>query len=344
MINDARHPKISIIIPVYNVEKYLPECLNSLVNQTFKDLEFICINDGSTDNSLEILNDYAKKDDRFIIISQRNQGQGTARNNGIKLANGEYIGFVDPDDWVEINAFEKLYNTAKENNTKILQFNYKEYSEKAGKFKLKNFKQNVKNLHKSSKNLYYYTYTDLKNKITGINKQAWVYIFASELIKNKIEFASNRIAEDHIFSISSILSCEKVYFLDEYLYNYRYRQGSTVEMASDENFCIFDNINLLEKFLKNNGLIKTLEKEFVDYKISLMASRYERIPLESLEKYKTQCKEILKPNEYKKMINQTKKIYNSFEWLFSLKNRRKNGRKYKIITFCGFEFKLNSND
>ena len=96
-------PKVSIIIPVYNVEKYLKKCLNCIVNQTLTDFEVICINDGSTDNSLEILNEYAKNDKRFIVISQENQGQGVARNRCLELVKGEYIQFIDPDDWVETN-------------------------------------------------------------------------------------------------------------------------------------------------------------------------------------------------------------------------------------------------
>lgn len=89
-------PKISIAIPIYNVEKYLRECLDSIINQTFGDFEVICVNDGSTDGSLNILNEYAQKDERFIIISQNNQGQGVARNKAIEVAGGEYILFVGP--------------------------------------------------------------------------------------------------------------------------------------------------------------------------------------------------------------------------------------------------------
>lgn len=92
--------KASIILPVYNVEKYLPRCLDSLLNQTLNELEFICIDDGSTDKSLDILRRYARKDSRFIIVTQENQGSGVARNKGLQLAKGKYIAFLDPDDWI----------------------------------------------------------------------------------------------------------------------------------------------------------------------------------------------------------------------------------------------------
>lgn len=91
------NPKVSIIIPVYNTEKYLSRCLNSLVKQTLHDIEIICINDGSEDNSLSILENYASSDERIVLISQKNQGQSVARNRGIEIARGKYIGFVDSD-------------------------------------------------------------------------------------------------------------------------------------------------------------------------------------------------------------------------------------------------------
>ena len=91
-------PKISVIIPIYNVEKYLRQCLDSVVNQTIKDIEIICINDGSTDNSQAILNEYAKKDERFVVINQVNQGLSVARNNGLNSATGKYVAFIDSDD------------------------------------------------------------------------------------------------------------------------------------------------------------------------------------------------------------------------------------------------------
>lgn len=112
-------PAVSVVIPVYNTEKYLERCLNSLVNQSLKDCEIICINDGSTDKSLEILEEYKVKYPQIVIINQQNKGPSAARNCGIEIAKGEYIGFVDADDWVDLDYFEKLYNSAKANNCDI---------------------------------------------------------------------------------------------------------------------------------------------------------------------------------------------------------------------------------
>ena len=111
--------KVSVVVPVYNAEKYLERCLDSLRKQTLKEIEIICVNDGSTDGSGEILAEYAAHDKRIKVITQENQYIGAARNRGIEAARGEYIGFVDNDDWVSLNYFEDLYNAAKKYNTDI---------------------------------------------------------------------------------------------------------------------------------------------------------------------------------------------------------------------------------
>lgn len=105
--------KLSIIVPVYNVAEYLERCLNSLINQTLNEIEIICVNDGSTDNSLHILEKFAGLDKKIKIINQKNKGLSGARNTGIKLVQGEYFGFLDSDDWVDLDYFEKLYKRAK---------------------------------------------------------------------------------------------------------------------------------------------------------------------------------------------------------------------------------------
>ena len=136
--------KVSVIVPVYNVEIYLADCLDSVLQQTLKDIEIICINDGSTDKSPEILAEYAKKDPRITIISQENKGLSSARNRGLEVATGEYVAFLDSDDWVDPDYYEKLYNTAVKYDAQIACSGYKRCSENEEKIWLK-FKD-VKNL------------------------------------------------------------------------------------------------------------------------------------------------------------------------------------------------------
>ena len=114
--------EISVVIPVYNVEEFLKECLDSIVNQTFKDIEIICINDGSSDKSLDILNYYARNDDRFTVISQENGGHAVATNRGMDLAKGKYLYLMDSDDRIELTTLEETYNYAEEKDVDFVLF------------------------------------------------------------------------------------------------------------------------------------------------------------------------------------------------------------------------------
>ena len=117
-------PKVSVILPIYNVDQYLRECLDSVTKQTLKELEIICVNDGSTDSSLDIVREYAKKDDRILIISGPNGGYGKAMNKGFKKATGQYIGIVEPDDYIALNMFEDLYQSAIEKNVDFVKADF----------------------------------------------------------------------------------------------------------------------------------------------------------------------------------------------------------------------------
>ncbi|UJF15261.1 glycosyltransferase [Jeotgalibaca sp. MA1X17-3] len=116
--------KVSIIVPVYNVEKYLKKSIESLMNQTLKDIEIILVNDGSTDNSLFICKQYEKKDFRIKVIDKNNGGVSSARNIGIELASGQYIGFIDPDDWIEPEMYEKMYSKIEKTKSDVCICNY----------------------------------------------------------------------------------------------------------------------------------------------------------------------------------------------------------------------------
>lgn len=121
-IRNVRSQELSVIVPVYNTEEYLPVCLDSLINQTYTDMEIICVNDGSKDNSLEILRDYEQKDSRIIVIDKENGGVSSARNAGILAAHGEYITFMDSDDYLDLNLYEKCMNKIKNENADVIAF------------------------------------------------------------------------------------------------------------------------------------------------------------------------------------------------------------------------------
>ena len=120
-------PKVSIIVPIYNVEKYLHQCVNSLLNQILKDIEIILVDDESPDNCPAMCDEYAKQDSRIKVIHKKNEGLGYARNSGLEIATGEYIAFVDSDDYVELDAYQKLYSIAVDKKTDVLYFFWMSY-------------------------------------------------------------------------------------------------------------------------------------------------------------------------------------------------------------------------
>ena len=230
--------KFSVIIPVYNVEKFLRECLNSITSQTLKNFEVICIDDGSTDNSLRILQEYANKDSRFKVISQTNQGQGVARNNGIDLANGEYIVFVDPDDFIEPNALEFIYDKFKQTDVDIVQFDYATCRENAKYSGTRAFKKRMKKeFGYVIKNNQIFSWQEIKKKnLQGMSLCVWDKAYKTAFIKqHNIKFAPNKNGEDHIFSISANLLADKILYINRAFYRYRTRLGSAVNKASNGN-------------------------------------------------------------------------------------------------------------
>ena len=242
--------KISVIVPVYNTKKYLKKCLESLVNQTLENIEIILVNDGSTDNSKEILGKYESKYPKKIkVFNKENGGQATARNFGIEKAKGEYIVFVDSDDYIEIDALEKLYNTAKEDKADIVLFDYYEGNEKTG-YKIVNVskweeKNEVKNY--------------LLSNLGPCNK----LIKREILIENNIRFLEGYIYEDlatvPIFGVYA----NKISYLQKPLYYYEIRSGSTMrQMVYNKKLeSIFVALEHLEKEFKERQVYKKYEKE-----------------------------------------------------------------------------------
>ena len=121
--------KISVIVPVYNVELYLERCLESIVKQTLTDIQIIIVNDGSTDNSLDIIKKYAQYDDRFIVVSQENRGSSAARNKGLKIASGDFIAFVDGDDYISSEMYMTMYNSAIKNSADVVVCQFSKFND-----------------------------------------------------------------------------------------------------------------------------------------------------------------------------------------------------------------------
>lgn len=337
-------PKFSVIIPVYNVEKYIRECLESLVNQTLKDIEFICVNDGSTDSSLDILNEYAKNDSRFVIINQHNQGQGVARNNALAAAKGEYVAFVDPDDWVETNMFEELYLKFKETNVDVIQFNFKVCFEKSGEIKYKNYSAKLdKRYNLNLKKFPYYNWRDIREGCFIANGLAvWHRVYSLSFLRsNDVKFSEGKVGEDNLFAIMTVMLADKIYYVtNKYFYNYRVRVGSAINSFSKDNFNVFNNINAVKQFLISNNFLPELNLVFERYVFDELVAAYRRIPHESVEEYEKKCQELLTEEKFKKLKRAFLGECSFAEQIFSIKNLYKHGVKYKIVTILGFKFEF----
>jgi len=220
---------VSIIIPVYNVQEFLPKCLDSVIKQTIDNKEIIVINDGSTDQCYEILKEYKIKFPELIIINQKNRGISETRNAGLKAASGEYIAFVDSDDFIELNMFEKMYNAAKREKSDIVICNYKLYEENSDKLSSNECK--IEGIDKEG-------HIDkiealkmfLLNDIKGF---AWNKLHKRNLFtRNKILFPDFVVCEDTPVGFLLLASSKNIYSMKEPLYYYRQREASLTKTFS----------------------------------------------------------------------------------------------------------------
>ncbi len=249
---------VSIIIPIYNAEKYIKKCLDSICNQTLNNVEIICVNDGSTDNSLKILNKYASKDNRIKVISTINNGQGSARNIGLNEAKGEYIGFVDADDWVTSNAFELLYNKAKSFDLDMVFFQMVNYIENTKKFietDLYNHKcfdnhgiteSSIFNSHNTKEFLF-------EIPVCPVSK----LYKRSFLNSNNIRFPEKMLFEDNEMFYRTYFKCGRTGFLKRKLYFRRRHEGSVTQTFDKSKFDIIYAANsVLDLFIKENKYLQ----------------------------------------------------------------------------------------
>jgi glycosyltransferase involved in cell wall biosynthesis len=223
--------KISVIVPVYNVEKYLHQCIDSLIHQTLKDIEIICINDISTDRSLDILQEYAQKDDRIIVVDLKEKGKpGGARNAGIRIAQGEYIGLVDSDDWVAEDMYESLYNASQNGTVDTVITDYYTYNEFDKK---KSYSENVPEHIIDS-------VVDVHKHIIIHGCPMWTAIVKKKLIiDNELFYPENLLYEDN--AIGGALYCSSKTFakVNTPLYYYRLNETSITHAKNDFFYYLF---------------------------------------------------------------------------------------------------------
>ena len=234
-------PLISVIIPVYNVEQHLEKCLDSIVKQTFRDMEIICVNDGSTDKCAEILEKFAAQDKRFKVITQQNQGLSAARNNGLAIATAKHIAYVDSDDFVHPKFLETLYKAAIENDADIAGCNFcKIYNE-----------DTLPDLAEVQSKKYQPALNVLMNRRNFIHFNVWNKLYKQELI-NDIPFINGIYFEDWVYNCCVFAKAHNFVWINEKLYGYRISDNSI--MRSNFNRKKLDDyvtgIHCVRKFYK----------------------------------------------------------------------------------------------
>lgn len=304
---------VSIIIPNYNAEEYLRKCLDSVVNQTLTDIEIICVNDGSTDRSLDIFEEYAKNDNRIIIIDKENEGQSVSRNTGFKLARGEYIAFVDSDDYIDLDAYENLYKFAKKYNQDMVIFDvlrFNSENEWRGK------------LHRKAISKYVIDYTNITehpelvydtgpwNKL--IKKSFWD--------KHSFQFKKNRLYEDLLLSMELHCSTDSIGIYPHVKYHWRLRGGENasttqrtyeIKNLEDRLFIVNKITELFESNPKHNELLKyhydkCLNHDFLIFinRVILKNNEYNNILLGGIKSFLNNISPETYP--YVKIINKVK--------------------------------------
>lgn len=253
---NSTRPYISIIVPVYNVEKYIDQCLESLVNQTLKEVEIIVIIDGSTDSSEDIARTYAEKYANIQIIKTKNQGLAAARNEGIRYAKGEYLAFIDSDDWTDENMFYDMYNLAKEYNADMVACNFI--------FEYDDGPQDVQPDMQSK------LMTDKAEAIRDVllsqnmNNCAWNKIYRNTLFKNNIRFTERRYFEDLYPMLQWVNICNCIYLTHNVYYHYRRARGGSITAKFSMKH-IDDYAFLVENahnWLNDNGVLDEFQEEF----------------------------------------------------------------------------------
>ena len=251
---------VSVILPVYNTERYLRQCLDSLVNQTLSDIEIICIDDGSTDGSHSILQEYARADSRVIVLTQANQGAGVARNKGLEIARGDYLYIADSDDYFELSLLEETVNYAKENDADIVIFKVNSYDMKT---------QDIKTLHWAFRSHHFssavFSYHDAPDYIfNSFQNWTWNKIFKRSFVEeNTLRFQPLRRTNDLFFTCCAMTLAKPIALLNQSLMVYRVGQEANCQATNHLfPFDFYKALLAFKEWLEQNGYFDELKKSY----------------------------------------------------------------------------------
>ena len=267
--------KVSVIIPVYNEEGHLKECLDSVLSQTLKDIEIICIDDGSTDSSLQVLEDYVKKDNRITLLKQKNKYAGTARNLGMEYAVGKYLCFLDADDFFSPFFLEKMYTAAEKNISDIVICNNNEYDNETGQITKGNVRENY-----LPKNENDFSRKDIPDRLFQVTDGwAWNKLFLRDFIKqNELTFSKTRTTNDCYFVFIALSLARCITKIPDYLVNWLINNMNSLCNTRDKSwYCSFEILYDIKHKLYDLELYNMLERTFLNFALEHLIWSIERM-------------------------------------------------------------------
>lgn len=256
--------KVSVIIPVYNAEKYLEQCVGSVMNQTLKDIEIICVDDGSPDNSLEVLKKLQSQDDRVKIISQPNGGAGAARNNGLRNATGEYLSFLDADDFFEPDMLEEAVAAADKYKADFVVFNSDQYHMDKEKFVEVPWVLRTADIPPYMP----FSYRQLTDNVfkTFVG-WAWDKLYRrSFVLEHDIWYQEQRTTNDMLFVFTALVTAKRIAIVNKVLAHQRRGGGESLSVTREKSWhCFYDALTALRQRLESEDIFWELEKDYINY-------------------------------------------------------------------------------
>lgn len=271
-------PKVSVVVPIYNVEKYLHQCVDSILGQTLPEIEVILVEDGSPDGCGKICDEYAAKDKRVRVIHQSNGGLGHAYNVGIAAANGEYIALVEPDDWIEPDMYQTMYQYATENKTDACKCSFACYNRKNPKFN--NTPRKINGLKEQySEPTGVFTITDYP-LLAAYHSSVWSYLYKADFIK-QIKFVETKGGAGYVdapFAFEVLCRAKRLAILPNLFYHWRVENhGNSVSLTDERIIALADRFIESKEIIKKYGLYETLKEVFYLHAVNANYNHYKHI-------------------------------------------------------------------
>ena len=347
-------PKVSVIIPVYNVENYLRECLDSIVNQTLKDIEIILVDDGSTDSSLSICNEYAQKDNRITVLTQQNKGAGAARNKGLERATGDYLSILDSDDYFDLEMLEKQYNNAVNENLDISICRSQELNNITNETESTNW--TIKQNYLPNKKVFN-VYDMPKYIFNFAVGWSWDKLIKKQLVeKNKLRFQNLTSTNDMYFVFSALVLAKRISIVDEVLITRRRFTGNNLSASASHNkdpLCFLNALYALREKLIQTNMYKICEQSYVNFALHFYLWQLSTLNKKNRnllkKKFRTEIFKLVnfsnKTQDYFYNMSEYSQILLLFPELFLYKNFSqrifsiRNIGTHKMITILGIKIK-----